>query len=69
LQHHAALAQRHDLCVRCRVMTANRAIPPFANNAIFMHQYRAHGHFTFIPGTLRELKRMLHPVFMGKLSF
>jgi len=50
-------------------MTANRAIPPFANNAIFMHQYRAHGHFAFIPGTLRELKRMLHPVFMGKLSF
>ena len=52
-----------------RITVAGQTRGYTANNAIFMHQYRAHWHFAFIPGTLRELKRMLHPVFMGKLSF
>jgi len=54
LQHHATLAQRHDFRMGGGIMAANGAVPPFADDAIILHQYRADRHFPFIPGPLRQ---------------
>jgi len=37
LQHHSALAQCHNLSVRRRIVTANRPVPAFADDAIILH--------------------------------
>jgi len=37
LQHHSALAQCHNLGVRRRIVTANRPVPAFADDAIILH--------------------------------
>jgi len=54
LQHHAALAQRHDFRMSGGIVSANGAVPPFADDAIVLHQYRADRHFPFIPCPLRQ---------------
>jgi len=68
LQHQPALAQRHNLRVRGGIVTANRAIPAFANDLIIVYQHRAYRHFTLVPGALRQRQGVAHPVFMGEFS-
>jgi len=54
LKHQPALTQRHDFSVRGRIVTPNRAIPPFPNNLIVMDKNGANGHFALFPGTLSQ---------------
>jgi len=68
LQHHSALAQRHDFRMRRGVVTADGAVPPFANHLIFIYQHGADRNLPFIPGAPGERQRVAHPVFMGKLT-
>jgi len=66
LQHQPSLTKRHDFGVRGRIMATNRTVPPFTNHLVIVDQHGAHGHFALVPGTLSQLKRMAHPVFMVK---
>jgi len=64
LQHHSALTKGHDFSVRSRIVTANRAVPPFPYHLVIVDKHSTHGHFPLVPGTLGKRKRMAHPVFM-----
>jgi len=68
LQHQPALTQGHDLGVRGGIVAANGPVPPLANHAVVVHQHRPDRHLPFIPGALREHKRVAHPVFMGQFG-
>jgi len=54
LQNLPPLAYRHNLGMSGRVMVTNRPIPAFTYHLIVMNQYRAHRHFTFLPGALGQ---------------
>ncbi|KLP51903.1 hypothetical protein ABR29_22145 [Enterobacter kobei] len=64
LQHHSALTKGHYFSVRSRIVTANRAVPPFPYHLVIVDKHGTHGHFSLVPGALGKRKRMAHPVFM-----
>jgi len=64
LQHQPTLAQGHDFGVSGGIVTANRAVPAFANHLIIVYQHGANGHFALFPGASGKLECVVHPVFM-----
>ena len=62
-QGFGASTQRHDFRMRSWVMAGYRAIPAFADHPAVFHQHGPDGHFAFVPGPLRALERLPHPVF------
>ena len=65
IQHFAALAQRHDLRVCGGIALANWPVPALAYDFISLHQHGSDRHLTLLPGTLRQLQRITHPVFIS----
>jgi len=65
LQHQAALAQGHNLGVSRRIVSANRAVPPFAYRLIIVYQHSAYRHFALLPCAFCKRQGVAHPVFMS----